>query len=275
MKPGSFNYLRAASVDEVLEALATHREEARILAGGLSLGAMLNYRLLEPGLLIDISTLGELSYIRNDGDWIEVGAGTTQAELMAWPNLAGQAPLLAAALPNIGHFQTRSRGTVCGSICHGEPSSELPLCFATLGGEAVLKSSRGTRRLPAAAFQSGMLSNARAADELVCAVRFPVSPKGTGAAFREFAQRKGDFAIVAVAALSFRGSVRIGIGGVADRPAIREWEKLSNGKLDDRLNALAWELGGDTDIHATARYRRHLVRRLGKRAIEEAVQCQS
>lgn len=270
MKPNNFDYLRPGSVTEVLDALSEYGEDARILAGGLSLGAMMNYRLLNPKLLIDISLMEDLSYIKKDYGWIEVGAGTTQAELLAWPDLAADLPLLAVAMPNIGHFQTRSRGTVCGSICHGEPSSELPLCFAMLGGEVVLKSNTGTRLLPAADFQLGMLSNARADDELVSAVRFPIVPKGTGVAFEEVARRKGDFAIVAVAALDFSNTIRFGVGGVADKPAVRNWDQLTNDDVDEHLNALAWELGGDTDIHATAKYRRHLVRRLGKKVIAEA-----
>lgn len=270
MKPNSFDYLRPDTVDEAVEALAAHGDDARILAGGLSLGAMMNYRLLAPALLVDISCLKDLSYIRRDGDWVEVGAATTQAELMAWPELAGTLPLLHLAMPNIGHFQTRSRGTVCGSICHAEPSSELPLCFAALGGEAVLVSRRGERRLPAAEFQTGMLQNARHADEMVRAVRFPVAGAGDGHGFEEVALRRGDFAIVAAAAVRKGDRMLLGIGGVSGKPEVRAIRETEGAGLEAELNAFAWELGGETDIHASAKYRRHLVRNIGKRVVEEA-----
>jgi 2-furoyl-CoA dehydrogenase FAD binding subunit len=275
MKPKEFDYLRAESVDAATAELAAAGDEARVLAGGLSLVAMLNFRLVETRVLIDISQLEELSYIRADGDMLEVGAATTQAELMAWDGLGEQVPLLHAAMPNIGHYQTRSRGTVCGSLAHADPSSELPLCLATLGGEVVLRSKRGRRVLKAEEFQEGPLITARAADELIVAARFPLHRNGVGHGFAEVARRHGDFAIVAVAASVSGTGIRIGVGGVADHPAVREWEALGGEALDDALNHFAWELGGYDDIHATAKYRRQLVRRLGRRAIEEASSWQN
>ncbi|MHA1108591.1 MAG: FAD binding domain-containing protein [Alphaproteobacteria bacterium] len=276
MKPSSFDYIRAETVDEATRALAAGGDgEVRIIAGGLSLVAILNFRLAEPQTLVDISRIEHLSYIRNAGNNVEIGAATTQAELMAWPELAARLPLLAAAFPYIGHFQTRSRGTVCGSLAHADPSSELPLCLATLGGEVTLTSTRGERRLSAADFQTGMLSTARRADEMVTAAHFPVAQAGAGYAFTEMAQRRGDFAIVACAAVATASTLRLGIGGVADKPTMRDWDVLEGDALDEALNAFAWELGGYDDVHATARYRRELVRRLGRRVIEEAKSCRS
>lgn len=273
MKPKSFTYLKPASIRETLEALARHGEDARILAGGQSLVPMMNLRLIETRVLIDISALAPLAYIRESNGEIEVGAATTQAQLMAWPKLADLAPLLNAALPHVGHFQTRSRGTVCGSIAHSDPSSELPLCLVTLGGSVMLASSRGTRVLPAAAFQTGMLMTAREPDELVAAVRFPKRKPETGYSFAEMTQRHGDLAICAVAATASSDVTRLGVGGVADKPAIREWTRLGDAEIDDALNDFAWDLGGADDHHASAAYRRGLVRRLGRRAIEEAKRC--
>ena len=275
MKPREFDYLRPDTIDEALAELSASGGDARILAGGQSLIAMLNFRLVEPRVLVDIARLETLSYLRADGDRLEVGAAATQAELMAWPGLAARAPLLHAALPNVGHFQTRNRGTVCGSLAHADPSSELPLCLAVLGGEVVLRSAGGERAVAAAAFQTGMLSTARRLDELLVAARFPLALPGAGYAFREVARRRGDFAIAAVAAVVTGDRIRLGVGGVADRPAVREWPRLDGGALDDALNAFAWELGGTDDVHATARYRRRLVRRLGRLAIEEARPCRS
>ena len=275
MKPAPFDYLAAESVDEALDALAAHGDDARVLSGGQSLMPMLNMRLVRLRVVVDIGRLSALDYIRVDGGTVEIGAGCTQATLEAWPELADRLPLLAAAIPHIGHFQTRNRGTVCGSLCHADPSSELPLCLATLAGEVVLRSKRGRRTLAAADFQAGMLTTAKAADEMMVAARYPIATGGAGYAFDEITRRRGDFAIVALAAVAHNGTVRLGIGGVADKPTVRDWSGLDGGALDDALNALAWELGGSTDIHATARYRREMVRTIGRRVIEEAKQCRS
>jgi 2-furoyl-CoA dehydrogenase FAD binding subunit len=183
--------------------------------------------------------------------------------------------LLAAAIPHIGHFQTRNRGTICGSLCHADPSSELPLCLVTLGGEVVLRSRRKKRVLKAEEFQTGLLSTAKRPDEMMVAARYPVTRAGWGYAFREISRRHGDFAIVALAAAVGGGKVRLGVGGVADKPAVREWDNIDDQDLPDALNDFAWELGGSDDIHATARYRREMVRRLGRKLIEEARQCAS
>ena len=275
MKPCPFDYIRAASAEEALDGLAGAGDDARILAGGLSLVPMLNFRLVEPAMLIDISGIASLDYIRLDGDAVEIGAATRQSALERWDGMAAKLPLVRAAFPHIGHYQTRSRGTVCGSVAHSDPSSELPLCLATLEGEVVLRSAAGERRLAAGDFQTGMLSTARRGDEMVAAIRFPVAGPGSGYAFAEMAQRRGDFAIVALAAAASGERVRLGVGGVADRPDVREWDGLEGSALDDALNAFAWELGGYDDVHASARYRRELVRRLGRKVIEEARSCRS
>src|SRR5580704_8927457 len=222
MKPRPFDYVRPDTVAEVLALLVEHGDDARILAGGQSLVPMLNLRLIEPAVLIDISRIAELDVIGEVDGKIEIGAAVTQNRLMAWPQLSARVPLVAAALPFVGHFQTRNKGTVCGSIAHADPSSELPLALAVLGGEVVLRSKkRGMRTLAAGDFQQDMLTTARADDELIAAVRFPVI-KGKGAGFREVARRHGDFAIVAVAAVVEEGgAVRLGVGGMASKPMVR------------------------------------------------------
>jgi 2-furoyl-CoA dehydrogenase FAD binding subunit len=275
MKPPAFDYLRPDTTEEAVATLAQAGDDARILAGGQSLVPILNFRLSEPSILVDISRMEGLDYLRADADTLEVGASVTQARLERWPDLAARLPLVAKAIPFIGHYQTRARGTVCGSLAHADPSSELPLCLATLGGEVVLRSQAGERRLGAAEFQTGMLSTARRDDEMVVSARFPLNGDGTGTAFTEMAQRRGDFAMVAVAAIATKDTIRFGVGGVADAPEVRQWEMLEGAALDDALNGFAWELGGFDDHHATARYRRELVRRLGKRVIEEAKSCRS
>src|SRR5438067_11677132 len=157
MKPRPFDYIRPDTVEEAMALLAEYCEDARVLAGGQSLVPMLNLRLIEVDALIDISQIAALDVISDRGDTIEIGAAVTPSELLAWPALAEKLPLVAAALPHVGHFQTRNKGTVCGSIAHADPSSELPLALALLGGEVVLKSKRGERVLTAVDFHKDML----------------------------------------------------------------------------------------------------------------------
>ncbi|MDA1097936.1 MAG: FAD binding domain-containing protein [Proteobacteria bacterium] len=266
MKPAAFDYARPDNLDEALALLADRGAGARICAGGQSLGAMMNMRLATPDILIDIAGLQELKAIAIMDGVLEVGAAVTQDELWRWPELADRQPLLAQMLPWIGHYQTRQRGTVCGSLAHADPSSELPLALALLAGDVVLRSQRGRRVVGAGDFQTGMMATAVAADEMIVAARFPLAQPGSTSAFHEVAQRHGDFAIVAVAAVGNENGVRLGVGGVADVPGVID---LTWPVADTTLNDFAWALGGADDQHATARYRRQLVRRIGKRVIEE------
>ena len=274
MKPRPFDYLRPETAEETVAALAQYGEAARLLAGGQSLVAMLNFRLAEPQVLIDISRLAELDTIAHRGDVLEVGAAVTQNRLLAWPRLREVAPLLAAALPWVGHFQTRNRGTICGSVAQADPSAELPLVLALLGGEVVLRSARGVRRVTAAEFQQGLMTTARAPDELITAVRFPIPAAHRRAAFREVARRHGDFAIVAVGCVvDGEDAVRLGVAGLADRPAVRRIEATEAGAVAAAVDGLARELGGWDDMHASPRYRRDLLRRLGPVVVAEALAC--
>ena len=273
MKPPRFDYVRAASVEEAIEALAEHGDDARVLAGGQSLVAMLNMRLVAPEVVVDISRVPELGTIAHAGDAIEIGAAVTQAAVERLDSLAERLPLVARALPFVGHYQTRARGTVCGSIAHADPSSELPLCLAALDGEVVLRSSRGTRTMAAADFQRDVLTTACEPDEMIVAVRFPLPVPGEGCAFTELGIRHGDFAIVAFAAIADSTRVRVGVGGCSDRPHVEEFPPMSGDALADKLNALAWSLPFDDDHHASARYRRDLVRNLGRQAVEAAIRC--
>ncbi|MFZ3354679.1 MAG: FAD binding domain-containing protein [Xanthobacteraceae bacterium] len=270
MKPRPFDYVRPDTVDEVLELLAEYGDDARILAGGQSLIPMLNLRLIEASVLIDISRLPALGGIADRGDMIEIGAAVTQNTLMNWPQLKQKLPLLAAALPFVGHFQTRNKGTVCGSIAHADPSSELPLSLAVLAGSVVLRARKGGERVVAAeAFQQDMLTTARGADELIVAVRFPVI-EGKGVAFEEVARRHGDFAMIAVAAIAdSRGAAQVGVGGMAGRPMVR----ALSGDAAESIAAWADELEGYEDLHASAAMRRDIFKKLAPRVIEEAVRC--
>lgn len=274
MKPAAFDYVRAESVEEALAVLREEGSDARILAGGMSFMAMLNMRLARPKVLVDIMRVAPLARMEADKGALKIGAGVRQARLLASDGLAQSAPLIAKALPFTGHAQTRSRGTVCGSIAHADPSAELPLCLVTLKGHVHLKSAKGARTVAADDFFTGMMATIKADDEMIEAVSFPTS-RGEGTAFREIARRHGDFAIVACAALVSGTGIRLGVGGVADMPVARDFPLLDGSALDDALNALAWELDARDDVHASARYRRELVRRIGRSTIEEAKTCRA
>ncbi|HUN50424.1 MAG TPA: FAD binding domain-containing protein [Candidatus Sulfotelmatobacter sp.] len=275
MKPAPFDYVRAATADEALAALAQAGSDARILAGGQSLLPMLNMRLARPGVVVDIMGVADWRNVRDDGKTLRIGAAVRQAALEQRPDLAQRQPLLAAALPWVGHVQTRSRGTVCGSIAHADPSAELPLVLLALGGHVHLRSRRRARRLAAEDFFTGMMSTARADDEIVEAVSVPAARPGTGYAFREVARRHGDFAIMACAAVADGGGVRFAVGGVGDRPMCRHLPSAGADTLDESLDQFAWALDARDDLHATAVYRRELVRQLGRAVIREAEQCRA
>lgn len=275
MKPAAFDYLRAMDASEAAQWLQREGDAARILAGGQSLMAVLNMRLATPSLLVDISRSESLARVEVGNGWLRIGAAATQAAIEWRPRLVQDVPLLALAFPHISHFQIRNRGTVCGSIAHADPSAELPLCLLALQGEVLLRSARGARRVAATDFFTGMLSTARAADELIEAVRFPLARAGVGHGFTEFSRRHGDFAICAVAAVADERGLRVAIGGVADRPVARDLPPLDGSGLDDALNEFAWALDARDDPHISAATRRHLVRRLGRQAVAQALASRS
>jgi 2-furoyl-CoA dehydrogenase FAD binding subunit len=273
MKPAAFDYVRAESLEEALEALHQDGAEARILAGGQTLVPMLNMRMARPSLIIDIMRISGLDRIDLVDTDIRVGATVRQRALEQDHELASRQPLLAAALPWIGHAQTRSRGTVCGSVAHADPSAELPLVLTALNGAIELRSRQRSRRLSAHSFFTGIMSTACEGDEMIEAVCFPVARADTGYAFREVGRRHGDFAIAACAAVVDRSGARLAIGGVADRPTARDLPPPDDAAFGDALDAFASDLEAHDDVHATAEYRRHLVRRLGRQTIEEAARC--
>lgn len=270
MKPAAFDYARCECAEEAVSLLADFGEDARILAGGQTLLAALNMRLAQPRVLVDISRCADLGAVRAERGMLAVGASVTQATLEHREALSDEVPLLPKLIPHISHTQVRSRGTVCGSIAYADPSAELPLALVALGGQVVLRSRSGRRTLGAEEFFCGMLQTARQADELIEEVRFPLRAEGVDWAFAEFAERHGDFAIVAVAVAAGREGIRFAVGGVADRPRVACWTRMSGTELDAAINDFAWELDAQDDQHASAQYRRHLVRVLGRRAATEA-----
>lgn len=275
MKPAAFDYQRADSAEMALAALAELGGDARILAGGQSLMAVMNMRLAQPKRLVDISRSTALAEVRVDAGWLHIGAAATQASVEWRPRLAQELPLLALAFPHISHFQIRNRGTVAGSIAHADPSAELPLCLLALEGEVLLRSSKRRRTLKAADFFTGMLTTARGDDEMIEAVRFPLARPGTGHGFEEFSMRHGDFAVCAVAAVADAKRLRIAVGGVADQAVARDFPILGGSALGDALNEFAWSLDARDEPQASAALRRRLVRELGRRAAEQALATRS
>ncbi|MEH6717305.1 MAG: FAD binding domain-containing protein [Aurantimonas endophytica] len=274
MKPAPFDFVRAETLEEALSALAEAGDEARVIAGGQSLVPMLNMRLARPKVLVDIMNVADLNHIRETKGRIEIGAGVRQVTLQRWAGLSEKLPLVAVALPWIGHAQTRSRGTVCGSLAHADPSAELPLSLLVLGGEVRLRNRKKKRTVAARDFFLGMMATAVEPGEMIEAVSLPVHAPGTGVAFKEVARRHGDFAIVACAAVAgLDGTCRLAVGGVADVPQLVDLPDPESPEFDDAMNEFAWSLNAREDLHATARYRRELVRRIGRATIEEAIRC--
>jgi 2-furoyl-CoA dehydrogenase FAD binding subunit len=176
-------------------------------------------------------------------------------------------------LPWVGHVQTRSRGTVCGSVAHADPSAELPLALVALEGDIRLRSRRRRRTLSASDFFTGAMMTSIEPGEMIEAVSFPVRQPGVGYGFREIGRRHGDFAIVACAAVVGSSGARLAVGGVADRPTACLLPGPDDARFDSALNDFAWALEAHDDLHATARYRRELVRRMGRAVVEEAARC--
>lgn len=273
MKPAPFDYVAAETVREVHTVLAAEAGEACVLAGGQSLIPMLAMRLARPKVVVDIMRVGALTGVDDDGPNMRIGAAVRQAALLGRPDLRDKQPLLGLALPWVGHAQTRSRGTLCGSVAHADPSAEIPLVLVALEGSIELSTRWRRRRIPAEAFFIGMMATARRPHELIEAILVPCRLPDTGYAFREVGRRHGDFAIVACAAVASARGARLAIGGVADRPVARNFADLCGRALDEALQAFAWELEARDDAHATAAYRRALVKRIGREVIEEARRC--
>lgn len=272
MKPAAFSYIRAESIAEALDALEQYGEDTRIIAGGQSLGPMLNMRLAAPEVLIDIMGLKDLDRIEFTDDGAMVAACVTQARFMGRLELPGAQPLLHEAMPWIGHVQTRSRGTICGSLANADPAAELPLLLSTIGGVVIAQSKRGQRGIPAGDFFNGMFETALAPDEMLLAVKFDAPKPGSGVAFTEMAERHGDFAIVAVAAIADQDGVTLGLGGIGPKPIVKRFDGLAERDVKAVISGLAKSLDPQSDPKADAAYRRRLARELGLQTVLKAME---
>ena len=281
MKPAPFDYVRAERVEDALSALAENAE-AQVLAGGQSLIAMMNLRLAKPGCLIDINRLSELDYIRAEGDELAIGALTRHTAAAASPEVAEFCPLMTAAYGHIAHRAVRNRGTVGGNLCHADPSSENPAVAIASGATMVLRSVDGERRVAAQDFFLGLYETAAGQNELLTEIRIPRAPAAQGWSFQEMSTRKGDFALVGIAATldcpngtsTDARVVAVGVGERAQRLDAAE-AAITGAALDDISLAAAAQAARDSvdppsDFHADSEYRRDLVFSLTKRALSEA-----
>jgi CO/xanthine dehydrogenase FAD-binding subunit len=283
VKPALFEYFAPKTLDEAVALLDQYAEDdGKVLAGGQSLVPLMNFRLARPKWLIDINGIEALDYIREDGDWLAIGAITRERELERSALVAERCPLLKEVTRWIGHTTIRNRGTVGGCIAHNDPTGEYPLAAVLLGAEVNVQGPGGVRSIPIQDFLVTYLTTALEANEIVTEVRFPVMAKTTGWAFQEFARRHGDFAIVEVGALvsldnGMVTDARIAVGGAAP-VAFRATEGedvLKGQKLTDELIEQAGQKAAsmtepDSDIHGSAEYRTHLAGVLTRRALKEA-----
>jgi carbon-monoxide dehydrogenase medium subunit len=285
VKPAPFRYVRATDLEEVLRVMAEHGDEAKILAGGQSLGPLLNLRLATPSLVVDVNGVPELAGgPEDDGTSVTIPAMTRQRDAELSPLLARTCPLVTQALPFVAQRTIRNRGTIGGSLAHADPAAELPAVAVALGAEFTARSVRGPRVIPAHDFFSSYFTPDLEEDEVLVSVRLPARARGEGSAWEEFAPRHGDYAIVGVAAhvrLDPSGVVaaaRLVYSGVAEKPydARGAATLMVGGQPTAELfreagAAAAAACDPPTDPFGSAEYRKNLIGKLTARALQAAV----
>lgn len=281
MKPAKFEYLAPTRIDEVIDALARHGGDARLLAGGQSLVPTMNFRLAKPAFIIDLNQVSALAYVREEGDEIAVGAMTRQRTIETSALIRQHAPLLHQATRWIAHLPIRTRGTIGGSVSNADPAAEDPAVVLALDATLVVRSARGTRQVAAADFFTGLLSTALQADEVLTELRFKKAGEGVRAAFAEISRRHGDFALAGVGVqLTMRGgkidAARMAACGVGPGPVrLSEAESImvagGFAAVDRAAQAAAAAASPSSDAHGSADYRRRLLREMTRRALDEAL----
>ena len=268
MIPAPFSYVRATSVDHALQLLASSGEDAKLLAGGQSLLPILKLRLARPEVLIDISRIAELSYIRVEGDEVAIGAGTRHCDLVDSAELQRDVPLLPRVASLVGDRQIRHRGTFGGSLVHGDPAADLPAAVQALGATLVVQGPAGERRIEAVDFFQSYFQTAVGEDELLVEVRVPRLP-GVGWAYEKFTRRANDWAIVGVAAVDGRVAL-VNMGETPLRASATEQALAGGASPAEAAQAAAEGTSPVADMHADQDFRRHLVRVLTERALTTA-----
>ena len=267
MKPPRFKYIAAHSVAAALAAKAEHGAEARFLAGGQSLVPALNFRLANPAVLIDINPIAELDYVREDGA-LRIGALTRTRTLERSALVAERQPLLAEAVPHVAHPQIRNRGTLGGNLAHADPASELPAVMLALGARMRVKSARGERAIDAKSFFTGALTTALRDDEMLVEIEVPSMPLRTGTCFLEIARRRGDYAMMGVAAVLTQNEARLAFCNAGGTPVL---VKLDRNQFDDVAAQVQAQIDPPGNVHATKEYQRHLAGVLARRALQAAL----
>lgn len=284
MKPAPFEYFRPASLDEALALLAEHGGDAKPLAGGQSLIPAMNFRLATPAVLVDLNGISELSYINSDAGDIRIGGMTRQRTVERSALVSERVPLIAETMPHIAHPAIRNRGTIGGSLAHADPAAELPAVMLALNARFTVSSQAGAREVEADEFFMGLFTTAVQPGELLTDIRIPPPPSHSGFAFQEISRRHGDFALVGVAAVvsldagANCADARIALLSVGDRPmrAVEAANTLRGQRPSAESIAAAADAAAtkdidpSSDIHASARYRRHLAKVLTRRVLTRA-----
>lgn len=280
MKPAPFAYAKARSVAHAIELLVD--DDARLLAGGQSLIATLNMRLSHPALLVDINGVGGLDRIASNNGHIEIGALVRHAQAERSPELARRAPLIALAMPHIGHPAIRNRGTIGGSVAFADPAAELPACVLALGGELTIAGPQGARVVSADDFFKGLFETALTARDVLTAIRIPAAGADTRVGFAEFARRHGDYAMVGLAACARADGqrlrdLRLAYFGVASTPvrAHHAEQALTERDIDAAVHALAQDLNPPDDVQASGAVKTHLAGVLLRRVARQLDQAPS
>jgi carbon-monoxide dehydrogenase medium subunit len=280
LKPAPFAYAKARSVAHAIELLAT--DDARLLAGGQSLIATLNMRLSHPALLVDINGIDGLDGISSNNGHIEIGALVRHAQAERSPELARGAPLIALAMPHIGHPAIRNRGTIGGSVAFADPAAELPACVLALAGELTIAGPQGARAVKADDFFKGLFETALTTGDVLTAIRIPAAGADTRVGFAEFARRHGDYAMVGLAASARAEGMRLrdlrlayfGVGSTPIRARNAELA-LANGDVDAAVRALAQDLNPPDDVQASSVVKTHLAGVLLRRVARQLDQARS
>ena len=282
MKPAAFDYVIADSVEMAAASLADAGGDGKLIAGGQSLVPMLNFRLLRPSILIDINRIGGLAFIEESEKAIRVGALARHFQLETSPVIGRHLPVLACAMTHVAHLAIRNRGTIGGSLSHADPAAELPMMALLLDAELTVASTSGRRSVAARDFFLDALTVDLADGDIVTDIVLPKLPPKSGWGFEEVARRSGDFALAAVAvtltlADGVVGEARIAMTGVGPTPkraseaeALLSGRRVEGGLIDQVTQAVRADVSPETDLHASADYRRHLVGVLAGRAVTAA-----
>ena len=277
MIPAAFDYEVAESVDHAIGLLG-EREDAKLLAGGHSLLPAMKLRLTRPALLVDVGRLADLSYVREDGGHIAIGALTRHKDVASAALLREHCPIVSHTAGQVGDPQVRHRGTIGGSLAYGDPASDLPTVILALAGELVIRGSTGERTVPASTFFTGVFSTAVGPDEMLVEIRVSKLGPGTGWSYTKMSRRAQDWATVAVAAIIERSNGSIGkasialtnMGATPLRAKAAEDAIAAGGSIDDASTLASDGTEPSSDHAASADFRRHLARVLARRALEEA-----